>query len=119
MAISIVIGIVSALTYSGTATFSGKLKATLDHIANGTFRPDVQSLLWVPEGLSSISIRVYIESNVFCFPAGDGVFATMEDGTIELVDLKSNSTTVLVKLTDIKDASTSILCRGGFRLPLE
>ena len=30
----------------------------------------------------------------------------MGNGTIELVDLKSNSTTVLVKLTDIKDAST-------------
>lgn len=29
----------------------------------------------------------------------------MGDGTIELVDLKSNSTTVLVNLTDIKDAS--------------
>ena len=50
VAISIVIGIVSAFTYSGTATFSGKLKVTLDHIMNGTFRPDVQSLLWVPEG---------------------------------------------------------------------
>jgi len=29
----------------------------------------------------------------------------MRDGTIELVDLESNSTTVLVKLTDIKDVS--------------
>ena len=29
----------------------------------------------------------------------------MGDGTIQLVDLKSNATTVLVKLNDIKDAS--------------
>ena len=50
VAISVVIGIVSAFTYSGTATFHGKLKATLDHISNGTFRPEIQSLLWVPEG---------------------------------------------------------------------
>ncbi|KAF9779589.1 hypothetical protein BJ322DRAFT_1024456 [Thelephora terrestris] len=32
-----------------TVTFNGNLKATLDHIVNGTFRPEVQSLLWVPE----------------------------------------------------------------------
>ena len=50
VAISVVIGIVSAFTYSGTATFHGKLKMTLDHIANGTFYPQVQDLLWVPEG---------------------------------------------------------------------
>ena len=50
VAISVVIGIVSAFTYSGTATFHGKLKMTLDHISNGTFSPDFQSLLWVPEG---------------------------------------------------------------------
>jgi len=50
VAISVVIGIVSAFTYSGAATFHGKLKVTLDHILNGTFRPDIQRLLWVPEG---------------------------------------------------------------------
>ena len=44
--------------------------------------------------------------------AGDGVFATMGDGTIELVDLKSNSTTVLVKLADIKDASITRFLAG-------
>jgi len=46
------------------------------------------------------------------FSAGDGVFATMGDGTIELVDLKSNSTTVLVKLTDIKDVSITHFLAG-------
>lgn len=60
MAISIIIGIVSAFTYTGTASFSGKLKVTLDHIANGTFRPDVQSILWIPEGAPFVSPRVCI-----------------------------------------------------------
>jgi hypothetical protein len=36
----------------------------------------------------------------------------MGDGTIELVDLKSNTTTVLVKLTDIKKASIFNSLRG-------
>ena len=105
MAISIIIGIVSAFTYSGTVTFNGKLKVTLDHIVNGTFRPDVQNLLWVPEGALFILLCVCTGIDYIPFLAGDGVFATMGDGTIELVDLKSNSTTVLVRLSDIKDAS--------------
>jgi dipeptidyl aminopeptidase len=50
VAISIVIGLFSAFKYSGTATFRGKLKVTLDHILNGTFLPNAQSLLWVPDG---------------------------------------------------------------------
>lgn len=60
MAISIIIGIVSAFTYSGTVTFNGKMKVTLDHIMNGTFRPDIQSLLWVPEGALFILLHVRI-----------------------------------------------------------
>ena len=36
----------------------------------------------------------------------------MGDGTIELVDLKSNTTTVLVKLTDIKNARILNPLRG-------
>ena len=39
----------------------------------------------------------------------------MGDGTIELVDLKSNSTTVLVKLTDIKDVGFQISWQGASR----
>lgn len=35
--------------------------------------------------------------------AGDGVFATSQDGEITLVDLKSNKTTTLVKMDDVKD----------------
>lgn len=40
----------------------------------------------------------------------------MGDGTIELVDLKSNSTTVLVKLADIKDVSIPTPWRGRITL---
>lgn len=36
-------------------------------------------------------------------PAGDGVFATSQNGEIALVDLKSNKTTTLVKMDDVKD----------------
>lgn len=39
----------------------------------------------------------------------------MGDGTVELVDLKSNSTTVLVKLTDIKDVSVQNSWQGALR----
>ena len=39
----------------------------------------------------------------------------MGDGTIELVDLKSNSTTVLVKLADIKDVSVQNYWQGALR----
>lgn len=66
VAISVMIGIVSAFTYSGTATFRGKLKATLDHISNGTFRPDVQSLLWVPEGAEFVPLCACAVPDVLC-----------------------------------------------------
>jgi len=39
----------------------------------------------------------------------------MGDGTIELVDLKSNSTTVLVKLTDIKNVCVQNSWQGASR----
>jgi len=109
-----VIGIVSAFTYSGTATFHGKLKVTLDHISNGTFLPHVQRLLWVPEGAWFVPSCVCAGPDT-PFSAGDGVFATMGDGTIELVDLKSNSTTVLVKLADIKDVGVQDSWQGALR----
>ena len=38
--------------------------------------------------------------------AGDGVFATSQGGNISLVDLKSNTTTTLVKLTDVRNVSS-------------
>lgn len=38
-----------------------------------------------------------------CCVAGDGVYATNEGGRIKLVDLKSDNTTDLVALTDVRD----------------
>jgi dipeptidyl aminopeptidase len=35
--------------------------------------------------------------------AGDGVFAVSQDGFIQLVDLKHNSTRILVASADMKD----------------
>jgi hypothetical protein len=64
VAISIVIGIVSAFTCSGTVTIGVKLRVTLDQIANDTFRPDAQSLLWVPEGASFIHSHVCVGSDL-------------------------------------------------------
>ena len=40
--------------------------------------------------------------------AGDGVFATIQRGDINLIDLKSNTTTTLVTMNDIKDVSDAI-----------
>ncbi|KAG9313219.1 dipeptidyl aminopeptidase [Chiua virens] len=37
--------------------------------------------------------------------AGDGVFSTLHNGQIQLVDLKTNTTTPLVSYTDIKDGN--------------
>lgn len=45
--------------------------------------------------------------------AGDGVFATNQHGTIALVDLKSNTTTTLVALNDVRDVSCKILLLAG------
>jgi hypothetical protein len=39
------------------------------------------------------------------FVAGDGVFSIFHNGRIQLVDLKSNTTTDLVSVMDIKDVS--------------
>jgi len=50
--------------------------------------------------------------HIFRFSAGDGVYAVKGDGAIKLVDLKSNTTTVLVKLSDIKDASIPTSFQG-------
>lgn len=40
--------------------------------------------------------------------AGDGVFATSQNGEIALVDLKLNKTTRLVKVDDVKDVRVLI-----------
>lgn len=42
-------------------------------------------------------------------PAGDGVFSTHQNGQIQLVDLKTNTTTPLVSFTDIRDVNGRFL----------
>ncbi|KAF8555864.1 dipeptidyl aminopeptidase [Imleria badia] len=63
---------------------SRESKVSLDHMLNGTFSKHIRDLHWVPE-------------------AGDGVFSTIQNGQIQLIDLKTNITTPLVSFTDIKD----------------
>lgn len=43
-----------------------------------------------------------------CWIAGDGVFSSLEGGHIKLVDLKSNKTTNLISVLDVKDVRTMI-----------
>ncbi|KAI0954671.1 hypothetical protein AcW1_006484 [Taiwanofungus camphoratus] len=80
-----VIGIFAARSYTGTPfRIHGTRHITMDHVFNGTFSAQRQSILWVPE-------------------AGDGVFATSQNGYIVLVDLEHNSTKNLVAVADVKD----------------
>ncbi|KAJ7230529.1 dipeptidyl aminopeptidase [Mycena pura] len=85
VALSGIIGIIAAHSYVGTTYRApGVRKITMNHIFNGTFIPEKRSLDWVPE-------------------AGDGVFSTVEDGFVKLVDLKTNTTTNLVYMSDVKN----------------
>ena len=91
----------AAFSYTGTSyRVRGTKHITMDHIFNGTFGAQSQTLRWVPEGglLSSLLLILLTHDS-----AGDGVFATTIDGHIALVDLKTNSTRNLVSMGDIKD----------------
>ena len=45
----------------------------------------------------------------FYFIAGDGVFSSIDDeGNISLVDLRTNSSKILVKRADVKDVSPHV-----------
>jgi dipeptidyl aminopeptidase len=44
-----------------------------------------------------------------CCTAGDGVFSLLEGSHIKLVDLKSNNTTNLISILDVKDVSIDSL----------
>lgn len=99
----------AAMSYTGTAYHvPGAKHITMDHVFNGTFNAQKQSLNWVPEGLSNqryLSPTQLLMSN----SAGDGVFSIAQDGYIKLVDLKTNTTKDLVALKDIKDVCVSIM----------
>ena len=48
---------------------------------------------------------------ILFIPAGDGVYAIQDGRSIQLVDLKENSTSSLVATSDIKDVRTSyVVC---------
>ncbi|PSS03331.1 hypothetical protein PHLCEN_2v4005 [Hermanssonia centrifuga] len=93
-----VIGVFAALSYRGTSfQIHGSEHITMDHIFNGTFSAHSNYVRWIPE-------------------AGDGVFATSQHGHIALVDLKSNSTTNLVAMADVKDGEGNALSWEGWEL---
>ena len=90
------IGIFAAGTYNHPSVYNhrpGGQHFTMDHIFNGTFGVSKKSVHWVPE-------------------AGDGVFSIQENGHIKLVDLKNNSTTILVDTQDVRDPSSGRKIRG-------
>ncbi|KDR80915.1 hypothetical protein GALMADRAFT_241446 [Galerina marginata CBS 339.88] len=80
-----IIGVVAGFAYSGTSYLTpGRRRITMDHVFNGTFYAAQPDLNWIAE-------------------AGDGVFSLSEGGYIKLVDLKSNTTTNLIRNDDVKD----------------
>lgn len=76
----------------------------MDHIFNGTFSVDRNTVEWVAEGLYS-SERHDVDANTErgAHAAGDGVFSLKQDGYIKLVDLKTNTTKNLVSVSNVKD----------------
>ncbi len=46
-----------------------------------------------------------------CCTAGDGVFSRLEGSYIKLIDLKSNNTTNLISVLDVKDVNIDFLCK--------
>ncbi|KAG6865647.1 hypothetical protein C0991_000566 [Blastosporella zonata] len=91
IALSSLIGVFAARSYKGAVEYHpGTQKITMDHIFNGTFTAQRKSVNWVPE-------------------AGDGVFSIFENGDLKLVDLKTNTTKVLVSSKDIKDENGNTL----------
>ncbi|KAK1233376.1 Dipeptidyl peptidase 4 [Marasmius sp. AFHP31] len=98
LGLSALIGLIAARTYVGTGyKLPGTKKVTMDHIFNGTFYPQRNSVEWVPE-------------------AGDGVFSINEGGLIKLVDLKTNETRNLVDMRDVKDEHGNGLMISGWQL---
>ncbi|PPQ68381.1 hypothetical protein CVT25_007919 [Psilocybe cyanescens] len=95
VSLAALIGVIAGFAYSGKSYITpGRRRITMDHIFNGTFWPRQPELNWVAE-------------------AGDGVFSLSEGGYIKLVDLKSNTTTNLIRTADVKDEhGTSLWIRN-------
>ena len=76
----------------------------MDHMFNGTFAAAGADVNWVPEGMCREIIKACkVEQTLLI--AGDGVFSLLENNDIKLVDLKTNITTTVVSLFDIRDVS--------------
>ncbi|KAG8722707.1 hypothetical protein FRC08_012586 [Ceratobasidium sp. 394] len=91
--LAILLGFLAAQTYNHTSyryRAPGNKHITMDHVFNGTFRAERQSLAWVSE-------------------AGDGVYSIEEKGSIKLVDLNTQTNRTLVKRSDVKDEHGNIL----------
>jgi len=101
------IGILAARAYSGTLYHGkGRHHIELDHIFNGTFYARSKSLEWVSEGICNLSTERGSSSWPFYFIAGDGVFSsTNDEGDISLIDLRTNTSKILVKRADVTDVS--------------
>ena len=67
----------------------------MDHVFNGTFRHETKDVHWVPE-------------------AADGVYSVIDGFDLNLVDLSTNTTTTLLKMSDLKDASICLLMCEAF-----
>ncbi|KAL4251589.1 peptidase S9B family protein [Abortiporus biennis] len=98
VSIAALIGLFAAFSYTGTSyQIRGTKHITMDHVFNGTFWAEKQSLRWVPE-------------------AGDGVFAVQQEQKIILVDLKTNTTKDLVNLPDLVDGRGFPLSMSSWEL---
>jgi dipeptidyl aminopeptidase len=101
------IGIIAAHAYSGSLSHGkGRRHIELGHIFNGTFYAQSKSLEWVSEGIWGLSTEGGSSSWLFYFIAGDGVFSSIDgEGNISLVDLRTNSSKILVERAEVKDVS--------------
>ena len=107
MVLAGLIGILAAHSYSGTLYHGkGRHHIELDHIFNRTFSAHSKLLEWVPEGIWVLSPEA---SWLPYFTAGDGVFSSTDDeGNISLIDLRTNTSEILVKRANVKDVSEHI-----------
>ena len=103
-----VVGLFAAFNYKeARRIIPGHEHITMDHLFNHTFDAKRTSLSWVPEGMCAHTFAlVTVElTGLHLIQAGDGVFSVYQDGFIKLVSLKSNTTTDLARISDLRDVS--------------
>ncbi|KAF8515924.1 dipeptidyl aminopeptidase [Gautieria morchelliformis] len=97
LGLAVVVGIFAGFSSGNSYRTRGSKHITMDHVFNGTFGVERKSLNWVPE-------------------AGDGVFSINDNGVIKLIDLNTNTTTELLKYSDVRDTSGRILAWNEWKL---